>query len=95
MTFDKSIENVEIRIDFDSVEVDSIVFKYQITRSSFGLFVNLSKRRKLSKRRNLSKTIETSKSIEKYRNLSKRRKISKDDKYVKNFQMTIKLKGGD
>ena len=79
MTFDKSIENVEIRIDFDSVEVDSIVFKYQITRSSFGLFVNLSK------------SIETSKSIEKYRNLSKRRKISKDDKYVKNFQMAIKL----
>ena len=79
MTFDKSIENVEIRIDFDSVEVDSIVFKYQITRSSFGLFVNLSK------------SIETSKSIEKYRNLSKRRKISKDDKYVKKFQMAIKL----
>ena len=65
MTFDKSIENVEIRIDFDSVEVDSIVFKYQITQFSFGLFENLSK------------SIETSKSIEKYRNPSKRRNLSK------------------
>ena len=87
MTFDKSIENVEIRIDFDSVEVDSIVFKYQITRFSFGLFENLSKSIETSKfieiyrnveiYRKISKFIETSKSIEKYRYLSKRRNLSK------------------
>ena len=74
MTFDKSIENVEIRIDFDSVEVDSIVFKYQITRSSFGLFVNLSK------------SIETSKSIENYRNVEIYRKISKSIETSKNIE---------
>ena len=81
MTFDKSIENIEIRIDFDSVEVDSIVFKYQITRFSFGLFENLSKSIETSKfieiYRKISKFIETSKSIKKYRNLSKRRNLSK------------------
>ena len=74
MTFDKSIENVKIRIDFDSVEVDSIVFKYQITRSSFGLFVNLSK------------SIETSKSIENYRNVEIYRKISKSIETSKNIK---------
>ena len=75
MTFDKSIENVEIRIDFDSVEVDSIVFKYQITLSSFGLFVNLSKRR------NLLKNIEIYRNVKIYqkcRNLSKRRHLAKN-----------------
>ena len=71
MTFDKSIENVEIRIDFDSVEVDSIVFKYQITRFSFGLFENLSKSIETSK------NIEIYRNVEKYGNLSKRRNLSK------------------